>query len=316
MIGFGLPIHHARFRRGTVQKRTAGTTHWDDLLTLAVLARSGSYAACARELGLTHATVIRRLRRLETALGAPVAESMQGRIELSPAGRIALAAAEQMERHAARIGRELEARRASPGSVSGTVRLTATEGVATLFIAERLPALRERHPGLTVDLIVEARRASLARREAHLAIRLNRPVEEQVVARRVGTIHYGVYGNAAMRRRYADEGLAALPFCQLALSLAPGVALPEIRWVDKQIAREAIVLSSNSVDTLLMAAAAGTGAALLPHFAARTQPSLHLLQDCPDVRREVWLAYPSEYRRQPRFRAVADWLAECFAEMP
>ncbi|MFX5494358.1 LysR family transcriptional regulator, partial [Acinetobacter baumannii] len=81
------------------------------LLTLAVLARSGSYAACARELGLTHATVIRRLRRLETALGAPVAESMPGRIERSPAGRIALAAAEQMERHAARIGRELEARR-------------------------------------------------------------------------------------------------------------------------------------------------------------------------------------------------------------
>lgn len=313
MIRFGLAFHHGDFRRGTVQKRT---THWDDLLTLAVLSRAGSYAACARELGLTHATVIRRLRRLESALGAPVAEPVQGGIRLSAAGRIALEAAEQMERAAAKIGRELEARSAGSAGVSGSVKLTATEGVATHFIAARLPALRERHPGLMVELMVEARRASLARREAHMAIRLNRPVEEQVVARRIGTIRHGVYGNARMVRRFEEGGLAALPFCQLDVSTATSVPLPEVRWVAQQIARDAVVLASNSVDALVTAVAAGTGAALLPHFAARSQPSLHLLQDCPEVRREVWLAYPAEYRRQPRFRAMADWLGEIFAEMP
>ncbi|KJK23369.1 hypothetical protein UB46_16955 [Burkholderiaceae bacterium 16] len=62
-----------------MQKRSL---HWDDLLTLSTLIRTGNYSACARELEVTHATAIRRIRRLETALGKPVATRTDGAFAL------------------------------------------------------------------------------------------------------------------------------------------------------------------------------------------------------------------------------------------
>jgi DNA-binding transcriptional LysR family regulator len=47
---------------------------WDDLLTLSTLARHQTYQHTARELGLTRSTVVRRIQRLELALGFQVVE--------------------------------------------------------------------------------------------------------------------------------------------------------------------------------------------------------------------------------------------------
>ena len=84
------------------------TIAWDDLLTLSTLMRAGSYSACARELDITHATAIRRIRRLEAALGKPVATRTDGSFVLTAAGRNALTAARQMEQSADRLLREIE----------------------------------------------------------------------------------------------------------------------------------------------------------------------------------------------------------------
>lgn len=282
--------------------------HWDDLHTLATLVRTGSYSACARELSLTHATVIRRLRRLEESFEAPVLVPSSGGIQLAPAGRIALNAASQMEGAAEMALRELDAQ---SGALAGTVRVTATESLGAQFLTPHVVGLRALHPGLLLELILDNRNLSLARRKAHIAVRLRRPEEEQLVAKRVARLTYGLYAaNPLARTAESGQDERDLPFCQL--ESGEGI-LPEIRWVADHVPRESISYVSNSLNGILIAAEHALGVAVLPNYLGRNSPRLTLLRELPDISRDVWIAYPAEYRREPRFRAVIEWLLETFA---
>ncbi|ABF09105.1 MULTISPECIES: LysR family transcriptional regulator [Cupriavidus] len=280
------------------------TISWDDLLTLSTLMRAGSYSACARELDITHATAIRRIRRLETALGKPVATRADGTFVLTAAGRNALIAARQMEQSADRLLREIEG---VASGVSGVVRVAATAAMGTCLLTPRLPALYAANPEAEVRLELDNRVASLARRRAHIAVRLARPQEDTVVAQRAGTVHFGLYAPAGMT--VATALASDTPLCGL---LDEGFTLPEVEW-PKSLNRR-FAFQSNSLLAVSQAVRTGLGVALLPHYLAAGDPGLTLAQDVPEVTREIWLAYPAEFRGASRFRPVIDWLVEALAE--
>jgi DNA-binding transcriptional LysR family regulator len=286
-----------------VQKSTIS---WDDLLTLSTLMRAGSYSACARELDITHATAIRRIRRLETALGKPVATRADGAFVLTAAGRNALLAARQMEQSADRLLREIEGVAAG---VSGVVRVAATSAMGTRLLTPRLPALYAANPDAEIRLELDNRVASLARRRAHIAVRLARPQEDTVVAQRAGTVNFGLYAPAGMAP--ATALASDTPLCGL---LDEGFTLPEVEW--PRTLNRRFAFQSNSLLTVGEAVRTGLGVALLPHYLAADDPGLRLVQEVPEVNREIWLAYPAEFRGASRFRPVIDWLAETLAECP
>lgn len=284
------------------------TPHWEDLLTLAVLARSGNYSAAARELGLTHATIGRRIQRLEESVGTVLTTRRDAGFQLTEAGRLALAAAAEMERIAGRLYRTLEAR---PAGLNGRMRVTATETLGTYFYLPRLIEFHRQNPGIVIELSIDSRTLSLAKRKADLAIRLARPSEEGLVAKRIGTMGYGLY----MRRDHPDlrgtggkNGMklgGPIPICRFDESLTE---LPESRWIAEQLPQAQCVFRANSLMALAQAVKSGWGAGLIPCFLAEAEPELVCLSEGAVVSREIWLAYPEEFRNVPRYRAVIDWL--------
>lgn len=281
------------------------SVNWEDLLTLAVLSRTGSYSAAARELGLTHATVGRRMRRLEESAGAALVVRRDTGFELTKAGQTALRAAEDMERIAGGLGRSLEA---DAAALSGKVRITATEVLGSYFFLPRLAPFHAQNPAVTIELMLDHRTLSLSRRKADIAIRLAKPSEEDVVAKRLGTMGYGLYIRHDHPRagQFAGASGMALPVCRLDESMA---ALPESQWLARHLPNASITFASNSLVAIYQAVKAGWGAGLLPCFLAAGDHELASLASPPVVSREIWLAYPREYRNAPRFRAVIDYLA-------
>lgn len=286
-----------------MQKRSEqNAPHWEDLLSLAVLLRCGSYSAAARELGLTHATIARRLQRLEARLGGAVLVRREDGLQLTEVGHATLDAAQQMERIAVALERTLAAQ---PDGLSGRVRLTTTEALGSCFWVPRLLELQRRHPGLELELSLDNRNLSLARRQADLAIRLARPQEEGLVARRLADLGYALYIHADHSYLQTGGGLhGALPLCLYDESLAE---LPESRWLSRELPAARPVLRVNSALALQQAVCAGWGAALLPRFLASDPALLRLTPEVP-VSRELWLVYPTEYRDVPRYRLVIDWV--------
>ncbi|MCW2235972.1 LysR family transcriptional regulator [Azospirillum canadense] len=287
----------------TVQKRSAppsvplaAALDWDDLRVFLELARVGSLSAAARALGLSHATVGRRIAALEATLGRPLVDRRPDGYGLTVDGEAVRALAEGMDERALAI-----LRRAGGGEeLAGTVRLTMTQALADRFLVPRLARLRARHPALDLEVIADNRSLSLARREADLAIRLARPQSGELFARRLATVGYALHAAPGAPDVLVgfDEALADLP---------------EAAWLARHAGGRRIAFRSNSVQAQLAAAKGGFGAALLPCWLAAEEAGLEQLPTtAPPLVREAWLVVHRDRKDVPRVRAVIDHIVELF----
>ena len=131
---------------------SAAAPDWNDVRYAVVLARCGSLAAAARQLGVDQTTVSRRLRVLESDMGTPLFERLKGVLTPTPAGRIVVERGQRMEQEMAALCHLVAD---SQSQVQGTIRITAVEGIALLAadsLAEGERSLRQLigHEYLTV----------------------------------------------------------------------------------------------------------------------------------------------------------------------
>jgi DNA-binding transcriptional LysR family regulator len=278
---------------------------WEDLRHFAALAREGSLSGAARQLRVNHTTVARRVASVEAALASKLVDRRPRSCSLTAEGRRVAALVARMEEDAFAVARLAQAERAG---LQGEATLTAPPSLASAVIAPRLPRLYQRHPGLRLRLRGEKRVVSLSRREADLAVRLVRPVEAALVARRVGTVEFGLYG--------ATSYLASHPPSEHAF-IANDVDLDEVpqqRWLTALVGSRAVVLRTSDVEIQVAAARAGVGLAVLPRYVGDAQSSLVRVDATPArVTRPVWLVVHRDLRKAPLVRAVAEFVVECLA---
>lgn len=273
---------------------------WEDVRVFVTLARHGSLSAAARALSVNHATVARRLASLERALGEPLAERRPDGYVLTSAGEHILEAAQAMETAAASLGR-------GPAA-GGLVRINATPSMVQHFLAARLGAFVRAHPGIDIELAGDVRPVSLERSEADLALRLGKPEDGDVIARRVATLGFGFYAVEAWAARLKDgEAPQFLGFDEA------NAHLPEAVWLKRSFPRHRLRLRLPSQSAQASAAQAGAGVALLPHFIGRSAMGLNPcdLGKVPPPR-ELWLIRRRDAAKLAVVRPVADFLAALY----
>ena len=208
-----------------------------------------------------------------------------------------------MEEAAFAVERAMRA--ASPG-LSGEVAISAPPSLANALIAPRLIELRRQHPGIHIKLIGEKRSASLTRREADLALRLSRPTEPGLVARKIGHFGFSLYGAPS----YLKE---TPPHAHAFIAYDPSMDdAPQQLWLKAIAGKREIVLRTSDLENQAAAARAGVGLAALPHFLGDGDPLLARYDTkAGEVRRDVWLVVHRDLRKAPAVRAVMEFLARC-----
>ena len=79
--------------------------------------------------------------------------------------------------------------------VRGSVRITASQPVACLLLPPLLLRMRPALPDIQVELVASNDVTNLLRREADIALRMVRPDQSSLVARRIGTVTLGAYAH-------------------------------------------------------------------------------------------------------------------------
>jgi DNA-binding transcriptional LysR family regulator len=279
---------------------------WNDLRYVLAIARERTYAAAARRLKTDPTTIARRLRSIETALNVKLFErGPDGWMCPTEAGEVAVRRAEAIETE---IGSLSASVKGADTSVSGSVRVTAVPILVNRVLIPAAPSLIARHPDLRLELIGDSRDLSLTRREADVALRLARPSEEvgsRVLARRIGTLGYAVYGAAN-----CPSDPVTLPW----LTYEEGMShLLQAKWINRAAEQSSgyAAIAVNDADSLLHAVEAGLGRSLLPCIVADRMPGLvriAVTETPPE--REIWTLTHPDLRPLARVAAVLEWLEE------
>ncbi|SDT11751.1 transcriptional regulator, LysR family [Pseudomonas asplenii] len=275
---------------------------WENLRYFVAVVDAGSLSAAARRMKVDHATVSRRLSALEAELGVRLLERLPRRCNLTPMGAQIHRLAQDMERAAFGIERVASAEQAS---MSGKVTLSVPPVLGTNFFADRLAALRTRHPGIQLSMVNQAQSVSLERREADIAVRLFRPSEPANVTRRIGRMPFGLYcahdyANAA---RPADWGFIAYD--------AQYADMPHQQWMLAVAAGRPVVCEVSDISTQQRVARSGLGVAGLPLFIGEHDPALKPLPfDGETFYCDIWLVVHGDLSKSPLIRAVLEYVSQ------
>jgi DNA-binding transcriptional LysR family regulator len=283
---------------------------WDDARFFLAVTRSGSLSAAARKLKVNQSTVGRRIASLEDALGVRLFERTPEGFALAPGGERFLPRAEKMEDEVDATIREIAGQESR---LTGSVRLTTSDAVGPVFVTPLLARFHERFPEIEIELIADNRRLNLSRREADMAVRIGRPTESSLFARRIGNMGYGLYGAAAYVREQGikDGAIAGRKFVGYD---AEHHNTAEIRWIRQHGRVERCTFTSGSTIALVEAVANGFGLGVLPCYIADARSELvRVLPPERVVVSEIWLVLHRDLRQSARMRACADFLADAFA---
>lgn len=291
----------------------AGDFDWADLRFFLAVARFGRLTTAASRLGVEHSTVSRRLSALEGALGAKLFDRRPQGYDLTAAGERLLAAAEGMESLA--LSAQGQIGGADLG-VAGTVRIGAPDGFGTFFLAPRIGDLAELHPDLDIQLLAMPRVFSLSKREADIAISLERPKEGRLSARKLTDYSLCLYASKAYLDRAGPvETRHALSRHGFIGYVDDLIFTPELDYVPLVAKDIRVRLKSSSLAAQLVATRAGAGLCILPRFmgdrfgGSGGEALVPVLADEIGLTRTFWLVTHADTRDLARIRVAADFIA-------
>lgn len=285
---------------------------WGDLQDFLAIARAGQIARAAAQVGVDATTIGRRLRRLEARLGATLFEQTREGQVLTEAGERLLAQVETMQRASERIGERIgDASDGDRETLSGLLRVSVSEGFGTWLVAEHLHDFARRHPALTIDLVASSGFLSPSKREADLAVLLDRPSAGPVVASKLADYSLRLYASRDYLDRHGTPTRDTIAAEHRLIGYIPDLLYsPELRYLREIDAGLSPALRSSSINAQARLIASGAGLGVLPHFIAGGDPALVRVMPEVEIARAFWLVTHRDTRQLRRVRAFRAWLVE------
>lgn len=276
---------------------------WNDLRYVVAVSRDGSAAAAARSLGVSHATVLRRVAAIEQGVGAALFDRLPTGYVPTDIGRTLIEVGESFQNALLDTHRRIEAR---TGGLSGTVRFTTTDSLAHCVVPALLASFRARYPAIVVELVVTNAKLNLDTRAADVTLRPTVQPPEDWVGMRLAHNDFALFASPDYLSRRAD-----VPWADYDWLMPAGAAGDNAvtRWLQERVAEDRIVGTADSFLALRQLAASGLGAAPLPMFMAG--PDLLPFENLPrSTTGDLWVLTHPDLRRAARIQAFMEHLAE------
>jgi DNA-binding transcriptional LysR family regulator len=278
---------------------------------LAVL-DAGSLLAASRQLQQSQPTLGRHIASLETQLGAAL-------FERTGRGLTPTALARQIAEHARAMqdaADSLQRSLSKSGEVlSGTVRLTASQTVAAYLLPPILTKMRQVLPEIQIEVVSSNDVKNLLRREADIALRMVRPEQDSLIARKVASIGLGTYAHVNYLKK---KGEPRVPRELLSHELIgydlTSTIVQGFRAFGEPVSREQFSLRSDDHILHWQAVRAAFGIGFISHYLAKTDRRVkRILPKLQIADLPVWLTTHREIHGNPRIRRVYDFLADNIA---
>ncbi len=270
--------------------------NWDDLKYFLAVARHGSVRAAAKALEVNHATVSRRIRQFEEQLGYRLFERTGKGYEPTVLAEEIYSDAIHLEERLNKVSLKVAGRNKE---LSGDIRITLPNPVATHLLMDDLAEFSRLHPNIELEIMDSNRTFNLAKREADVAFRIVKDPPEYLIGRKLANIHRACYIASSRAHELENEDWVS--------------NTNWISWSDKlrrpigQIARDypRFKVRHKIIDASLQrdACRAGMGISVLICFMADNDPGLVRIPPYTSEHKyNLWLLYHPDLRNSEKIQ--------------
>jgi DNA-binding transcriptional LysR family regulator len=285
---------------------------WDDLRYVLAVANAGSLAGAARNLGVNHSTVLRRVSAFEKELGLRLFERLPTGYDLTAGGEELTAAARHIDDTVTSLARKLAGQDLR---LSGAVRVTTTDTLMASILPEILAKFHTAHPGICIEVALSNVMLNLTKRDADVAIRPANDPPETLVGRRVAKIAFAIYASPRyLAKHRKTDDLAAHQWVGPDDSLADTAVA---QWMRSQLPGSEIALRVDSLLGMRQAAQAGLGVTALPCYLGNTSTGLVCIhRPIAAMQTALWILTHEDLRHTARIRAFIEFVANACGRHP
>ncbi len=286
---------------------------WTLVRSFLAALEQGSLLGASRVVRASQPTIGRHIAELESQLGVVLFERTGRGLRPTEAALGLADAARMMERGAHQIVRHVLG---SSEAVAGTVRITASQPVACFLLPPILAKMRLTLPDVQVELVASNAVSNLLRREADIAVRMVRPDQATLVAKRVGSVAISACAHQDYLRR---RGIPRQSSDLLKHDLIGGDQNDEIlkgfATMGLPMQRTNFAFRSDDLIATWTAVRAGLGIGFISDYQIRGEPSVVTVLPMLGIPKlPVWLTVHREIRTNARIRAVYDFMAHEIAQ--
>jgi LysR family transcriptional regulator, transcriptional activator for dmlA len=283
---------------------------------------AGSFAAAAKELGVSPVAVSKNVQRLERRLGVRLLQRSTRKLSLTEEGRL-------FYQRCAEPLRELETAQSvvkdKGRAPAGKLRVTAISPFARTYVLPLLPAFSRLYPEIEVELHVDDAVSDMIAEGYDVGIRAGQMKDGSLVAREIAPRHFVVCGAPSY---LAQHGMPLAPEdparhnCLRLRRSAPAGALawrlgPERAPASPPVSGNFL---ANDATTLATAAVHGQGLAfvplplVLPLFRSGALIPVHM--DWISQPAQLFMHYPNRRHLPARVRCFVKFMLGRFRENP
>lgn len=234
------------------------------------VARTRSFSAAGRELGLSQPSVSRLMAALEEEVGSALLTRSTRAVTLTEAG------AEYLERVESILAALEEADHFARGTgeLRGALRIAASLPFALREIIPRLDRFLSQHPHLRIEFVLSDQRQDLVADAVDVAVRIGYLPGAATVARRLGITHRLLVASPAYLRNAGTPRTPA-DLAAHALIVGPASGGPE-GWAFRKDGKTTSVravgrVTVTAIEAATAAAVAGLGIVSMGHLACRAE---------------------------------------------
>jgi len=282
---------------------------WNLIKSFVAVAETGSLSAAARSLTASQPTLGRHIGELEQALGVTLFRRGRRGYELTEAGSTLYERGRAVSVQANSFSLLALG---SVEAIEGTVRIAASEVVAACVLPRMMARLGAEEPGIEVEIVASNQVENLLRRDADIAIRMVRPAQNELVARKVTDIalclcaaksYLDRHGRPGQPGELADHPMVGFDRSDDIIRGLTAYGIP--------VSRSSFRFRTDNQIVLWEAARAGNGIGIGQEPLVERDPDMEkLLAGVPLPNLPVWLAMHRDVRTSLRIRRVADFLHE------
>jgi molybdate transport repressor ModE-like protein len=279
--------------------------NWDDLRLFLAVARTGSISGAAKQLGIQHSTVSRRIRKFEENLGTRLLERKTGRYELTQAGENVKQASGRIEREVlgvdgALLGKDMQQ--------VGPLKVAALNNMASSVLMPMFASFSKQRPQVELHIIVSNIDASLSQREADVAIRLTNTPADTLIGNRIVTVASCIYGSKSYLEQLRKQGGEAK-------WIGVGCCGFHKTWTKQLCHAQSHNFYSDDTQLTHSAIREGIGVSILPCFMGDADQLLERYADPdPAYNLGLWILLHPDLKRTARVLAFRDHMTQAINE--